>query len=74
MEMNWIKCESGMMPEDDPKYLGRKAINVLVTTTSGNVTKVQRYIYSDSWHWGSRGTINGLPIAWMPLPEPYKEK
>lgn len=69
--MDWIKCEPGKMPEDDPKYSGRKIINVLVTTKSGIVTKVQRKQYKNKWWWGR---IYGEPSAWMPLPEPYKEK
>lgn len=58
------------MPEDDQRYKGKKVINVLITTNKGNVTKVQRKQYSDgTWYWGR---IYG-EIAWMPLPEPYKE-
>ncbi len=71
--MKWIKCESGHMPEDDERYKGKKVINVLVTTDNGRVTKVQRiyWEYTDgtgSWHWSRVSAI-----AWMPLPEPYRE-
>lgn len=65
----WINCESGNMPEDDEKYKDKKIINVLVTTATGKVTKVQRKLYGDYWRWGR---IYGEPKAWMPLPEPYK--
>ena len=74
--MEWIKCEPGHMPEDDERYKGKKAINVLVTTDGGVVTKVQRILYTDfrtketSWYWGR---IGGSMRAWMPLPKPYKE-
>lgn len=75
MELNWIKCESGHMPEDDERYKGKKIINVLVTTKSGTVTKVQRmydtYYGSPHWSWGR---IYGGCIAWMPLPHRYEEK
>lgn len=30
------------MPEDDERYKGKKVINVLVTTATNKVTKVQR--------------------------------
>lgn len=74
--MEWIKCEPGHMPEDDKRYKGKKTINVLVTTDSGVVTKVQRIYYISisskvgSWYWGR---IGGTMKAWMPLPELYKE-
>ena len=68
--MEWIKCEPGKMPEDfDTK--NRKVINVLVTTNTSKVTKVQRLQDIDrKWYWGR---ILGGMRAWMPLPEPYKE-
>ena len=52
------------MPEDDERYKGKKVINV---------TKVQRIFndYANTWYWGR---ICGGMRAWMPLPEPYKEK
>ena len=71
--MEWIKCISGQMPEDDERYKGKKVINVIVTTNKGVVTKVQRIFndYANTWYWGR---ICGGMRAWMPLPEPYKEK
>lgn len=45
MNLNWIKCEEGHMPEDDERYKDKKVINVLVTTNRGMVTKVQRQQY-----------------------------
>jgi hypothetical protein len=72
VDSGWIKCVPGQMPEDDERYKGRKVINVLVTTASGEVTKVQR-MYDGSkvgWQWGR---INSEPKAWMILPESYKE-
>ncbi|WP_304431077.1 DUF551 domain-containing protein [Romboutsia ilealis] len=71
--MEWIKCISGQMPEDDERYKGKKVINVIATTNKGVVTKVQRIFndYANTWYWGR---ICGGMRAWMPLPEPYKEK
>ncbi len=36
----WIKCIDGQMPEDFDCHDGKKIINVLITTTTGKVTKV----------------------------------
>lgn len=71
--MEWIKCISGQMPEDDERYKGKKVINVIATTNKRVVTKVQRIFndYANTWYWGR---ICGGMRAWMPLPEPYKEK
>ena len=40
------------MSEDDKRYEGKKAINVLVATHRGMVTKVQRQYYDGTWYWG----------------------
>lgn len=66
----WIPV-SEKLPEEDERYKGRKAIDVLVTTSNGRVTKVQRQSKYDYWCWGR---IYGEPTAWQPLPKPYKEK
>lgn len=69
----WIKCVKGQMPEDFDCYDGKKIINVLVTTNTGKVTKVQRMYNSGTnpyWYWGR---IYGRARAWMPLPDPYTE-
>lgn len=70
----WIKCIEGQMPEDLEEDKDKKIINVLVTTASGKVTKVQR-MYNEwagdkYWSWGR---IYGEAKAWMSLPEPYVE-
>lgn len=71
--MEWIKCVHGQMPEDDERYKDKKVINVIATTNKGVVTKVQRIFndYANTWYWGR---ICGGMRAWMPLPDPYKEK
>lgn len=73
VDSGWIKCVPGQRPEDNERYKGKKIINVLITTESGNVTKVKRIYsnYSDRWYWGR---TYDKPKAWMPLPRPYKEK
>ena len=72
VDSGWIKCIPGQKPENDERYKGRKVINVLVTTASGEVTKVQRMYKGgkSGWRWSR---IYGEPKAWMPLPESYKE-
>ena len=69
-DSGWIPVEE-RLPEEDERYKGRKAIDVLVTTSNGRVTKVQRQSKYDYWCWGR---IYGEPTAWQPLPKPYKEK
>lgn len=68
----WIVCKDGQMPEDF-NYKNNKVLNVLVTTATGKVTKVQRilepYGIKSFWRWGR---VYGECKAWMPLPEPYK--
>lgn len=68
--MGWIPCEI-KMPEECEEYKGRKVIDVLVTTSRGKVTKVQRIFneYYGEWHWGR---ILGGMRAWRPMPKPYK--
>ena len=56
----WISVDD-ILPENAERYKGRKVI----------VTKVQRQCYRDSWSWGR---IFSRVVAWMPLPEPYKDK
>lgn len=74
--MDWIPCKD-KMPEDDERYKGKKIINVLVTTSTNKVTKVQRKHHKNydgtynGWYWGR---VYGECKAWMPLPEPYKEE
>lgn len=68
--MDWIKC-SDKLPEDDERFINRKAIDVLVTTQYKRVRKVQRIYdrYSCIWYWSEKANS---PIAWMYMPEPYK--
>lgn len=68
----WIPC-SDKTPEDFKEYSNKKVIDVLVTTSAGRVTKVQRihttYNGKDHWYWGR---IRGEATAWQPLPKAYK--
>lgn len=77
-DADWISC-SISMPEDILTYnknTSHPAIDVLVTTNGGKVTKLQRIGdkgYNGTgnlfWYWGR---IRGGVKAWQPLPEGYK--
>lgn len=69
--IDWIPCKEGQMPEDFDKK-NRKVLNVLVTTATGKVTKVQRIRneWHEDWYWGR---ICCKVKAWAPLPEKYEE-
>ena len=59
----WIPCSDGL-PEEDGEYL--------VTDVSGGAATVtETYFITDcdgEGHWGALDVV-----AWMPLPEPYKD-
>lgn len=66
----WIPCSSGKLPED-----GRMVL-VTFKKFDGHELKVgkDRYVQypcHDSFRWQGKGN---RVIAWMPLPEPYKEE
>lgn len=77
---DWIPC-SQQMPEDVLPYnkkANHPAINVLITTKTGQVTKLQRIgakgydgNHNLFWYWGR---IYGDVLAWQPLPEKYVEE
>lgn len=62
----WIPC-SERMPKTDE--------NVLVCTDDGSIT--DGYLCTDGYGWfiscGEDYATNNQIVAWMPLPEPYKE-
>ena len=64
MNLKWIPTMN-MLPEDDAMCL------VTCRTQKGVLSVNRAYYLNGSWH-GS-GSMSGV-IAWMPLPEPYKEE
>ena len=69
---DWISVND-RLPEDEERYKGRRQIDVLVCTQKGLVTKVRRY-YDALWEFWEWGRIDSsIVVAWMHLPEPYKE-
>jgi hypothetical protein len=81
METNWIKT-SEQLPPDNDRYLGESYI-VTVTCDSWKepVTmimnwecKIIRNKEVKRWLWHDKIKMDSWEvIAWMPLPEPYKE-
>ena len=60
-EQRWVPC-SERLPENDD--------DVLVQMNDGSMMVDCRAASSNGWFWAGLGDE---PIAWMPLPEPYKE-
>ena len=74
-EPQWIPC-SERLPEDKTAYYLATVANrgFFFTTTVNNNVDCVRWDYDrrkgqDSWHWCTERTV----IAWMQLPEPWKE-
>ncbi len=63
LNRRWIPCRD-RLPEDDVKVLCQ------TMTKKGLASFVIGYHYSNGWACG----MNSNVIAWMPLPEPYKEE
>jgi hypothetical protein len=65
-ELKWIPvCER--LPEEET--------DVLICNSTGNI-EISRGLYSteaSDWIWYTSGWRFGKVIAWMPLPEPYRE-
>ena len=59
----WIPC-SERLPEDDEM--------VLVTCETKKGTRNVNRAYHSGGFWHGSGSMSGV-IAWMPLPEPYRE-
>lgn len=66
-EASWIPC-SERLPEEET--------DVLVCNADGEIN-ISRGSYStemqNDWIWYTTGWRFGEVVAWMPLPEPYKE-
>ena len=62
---DWIPCTE-RLPDDDGMVLvkcrSKRGVNI-----------VSRAYYSNGFLYGSR-SMSGALLAWMPLPEPYKEE
>lgn len=64
MLTGWIPVEE-RLPEENGIY-------TLVTTRRSPRIEMAWYLSGD-WYWNNSDTKMGEVIAWMPLPEPYRE-
>lgn len=79
-EPHWIPCSERLPEEKDAgilKKLGVKKRSEDVLTTvefKGERMTVTTCTYDGKWDWDMKYTFPDFKIvAWMPLPEPYKE-
>lgn len=64
-EAEWISCSKRLPSEKDGQVLVTKRSEVRIATYSE---------FSDTWYIGEMYAVGGEdPIAWMPLPKPYRE-
>ena len=61
----WIVCSDTNLPKE-------KDGRVLVTMPDGEVTTAIYSEFSGIWFIGDMCGVGRRPIAWMPLPEPYR--
>lgn len=61
VEPHWIPCSERRLPESDE--------DVLVQMDDGSMMVDFRSASSNGWFWAE---LDDEPVAWMPLPEPYK--
>ena len=62
----WILCSKKLPKEKDGKVL---------ITLEDKVTTATYSEFSNTWYIGDmRGVSDEVPIAWMPLPEPYRRE
>ena len=80
-ESHWIPCSERMPEEIDAgilKKLGTEKRSEYVLTTvevKGERMTVTACTYDGAWDWNMKYAFPDFKvIAWMPLPEPYKEE
>lgn len=60
----WIPCSERLPSEKD---------GIVLVTTLGDVRTARYSEFSGTWYFGDMCAVGGEdPIAWMPLPKPYK--
>ena len=63
-DAEWIPCSERLPSEKDGSVLVTKRGEVMIAIHSE---------FSDTWYLGDMCAVGGEdPIAWMPLPKPYK--
>ena len=80
-EQRWIPCSERLPEEKDAKILKKLGINmrsdyVLATVeVKGERMTILSHTFDGVWQWDKKYAFPDYNvIAWMPLPEPYKEE
>ena len=73
-EQRWIPCSERFPEEDDYKSC-IECLDGAVWYLTENGTMGLGYYYKSTKEWSTTGDLktDGKVIAWMPLPEPYRE-
>ena len=68
----WIPCSERKPPDEiNPHTMDYK---LYACSCNFGVSKdVRAYKYGDGHFWNGPGTVDEYVVAWMPMPEPYKE-
>lgn len=81
LKRRWIPCNERMPEEHESGILKTLGVNsvsdeVIVTVECGDDERMSAIAqtYDGKWHWDFKHVFSGCKIvAWMPMPEPYKE-
>lgn len=72
--MRWMPCDKEL-PKFTSDYLVTVGINHMGIGMHNEIRVALYHIINKRWYvYESEKKIIGEPIAWMPLPEPYKEE
>lgn len=69
----WILC-SERLPEEKINPVTHDLYEYPVTADFRGVKDVRYYKFGKGHWWHGAGVVDHLVIAWMPLPEPYREE
>ena len=79
-EQRWIPCSERLPEEKDAGILKKLGINkrsdyvIATVEAKGERMTVAACTYDGTWYWDMQYAFPDYKIiAWMPLPEPYKE-
>ena len=79
-EQQWIPCSERLPEEKDAGILKKLGINkrsdyvIATVEAKGERMTVTACTYDGTWYWDMQYAFSDYKIiAWMPLPEPYKE-
>ena len=69
----WIPC-SERLPEEKINPITQDYYEYPVTAVFGDVKDIRYYKFGNGHWWHGGGIVDERVIAWMPLPEPYREE